>query len=103
MDIKKNGLQASYPGPAVFHRHRTHRPMFKAPDQRHYARRQRHVRAGRAHRLAYASARPDADYHVRLGSRAALGRSRLSRSTPATWSGSRRAKSTGTAHRPPPP
>ena len=75
MEIKRNGSQPSGKGPAdYFTGDGPHRPAVRGARTGARSRRQRHVRAGRPHRLAYASARPDLDRHVRPRLGAALGR-----------------------------
>ena len=58
MEIKRIGSQPSGKGPADYFTGTVRiDPLFEAPDPARVARRQRHVRAGRPHRLAHASAR----------------------------------------------
>ena len=81
MEIKRNGSQASNKGPADWFTGTVRiDPLFQAPEPRVF-RRQRHFRAGCAQRLAYPSARPDADRHGRL--RLGAARRRTSRGDPA--------------------
>ena len=75
MEIKRIGSQPSGKGPADWFTGTVRiDPLFQAPDPALRSRRQRHFRAGRADRMAHASARsdPDRDGWLRLG--AALGR-----------------------------
>src|SRR5437773_8877754 len=57
----------------VFHRNSAHRSGVRCPGAGANSMRERHLRAGCAYRMAYASARPDADRHGRPWARAALG------------------------------
>ena len=62
MEIKRSGSQSSGKGPAgYFHRRSPHRPFVRRTRTGPRSQRERHVRAGSAHRLAYAPSRPDAD------------------------------------------
>ena len=76
MEIKRIGSVPSGKGPADYFTGTVRVDLlFDAPDPARVTRRQRHLRARRPHRLAHASARPDADRHLRLRPGAALGRS----------------------------
>ena len=76
MDIKRNGSQPSGKGPAEYFTGTVRiDPLFRSTRSGTRARRQRHVRARRPHRVAYPSARADADRHVRLRLGAERGRS----------------------------
>ena len=56
MEIKRNGSQPSSKGPAEWFTGAVRiDPLFEAPDPARVGRRQRHLRAGRAHRLAHAT------------------------------------------------
>ena len=75
MEIKRSGSQPSGKGPAEYFTGTVRiDPLFQATEPARAAGRQRHVRARRPHRLAYASARPDAHRHGRLRPGPALGR-----------------------------
>ena len=87
----------------LVHRHGPHRSAFPGPRSRAASRRQRHLRARRAHRLAHASARPDPHRHLWLRPGAALGRPDRGDPPRRRRLVRARTKSTGTAPRPPPP
>ena len=75
MEIKRSGSQPSGKGPADWFTGTVRiDPLFQATDAGARARGKRHLRAGRAHRLAHPSARSDADRHRRLRPGAARGR-----------------------------
>ena len=60
MQITRGGSQPSRKGPAEYFTGAVRvDPLFQAPDPARVSWRQRHIRAGRPHRLAYPSARPD--------------------------------------------
>ena len=101
MEIKRSGSQPSGKGPADWFTGTVRiDPLFERTDPARVAGAQRHVRAGCAHRVAHASARPDADRDGRLRLGAAPRAARSRKSGPATWSGFRPAKSTGMGRRP---
>ena len=100
MEIKRSGSQPSGKGPADWFTGTVRiDPLFQAHRPGAGGGRQRHLRAGRPHRLAHPPARPDADRDGRLPGGRSARAARSRRSGPATWSGSRRARSTGTAPR----
>ena len=100
MQITRGGSQPSQKGPAEYFTGAVRiDPLFQAPDPAPRPRRQRHLRTGRPHRLAYAPARADADCHRRLG-RVQREGGPVEEIRPVTWSGFRPARSTGTAPRP---
>ena len=81
MEIKRNGSRPSAKAPEAYFTGAVRvDPLFQVGDPAREWR-QRHLRAGRAHRVAHASAWPDADRHVGLG----LGpdRGRTDRGNPA--------------------
>ena len=74
MEIKRAGSQPSGKGPADWFTGTVRiDPLFQRQRPGARGRRQRHVRARRAHGVAHASARADADRHLRLRAGAARG------------------------------
>ena len=75
MEIRRNGSQASTKGSEDYFTGTVRiDPLFEAPDPARASRRKRHLRTGRADRLAYASARSNIDRHRGLRPGATLGR-----------------------------
>ena len=104
MEIKREGSQPSGKGPADWFTGTVRiDPLFQAPDPALVQGASVTFEPGARTAWHTHPLGPDADRHrgLRLGRSARVARSR--RSGPATWSGSRRAKSTGTARRRPRP
>ena len=101
MEIKRAGSQPSTKGSAEYFTGAVRfDPLVEAPSRRASSA-ERHLRARRAHGLAHPSARPDANRDRRLRAAFNARAARARRSVRATSSGSRRARSTGTAPRRP--
>ena len=73
MEIKRAARSRPARDRRMVHRHGPHRSAVPGARSGACRRRQRHLRARRPHRLAHASARPDADRHRRLRPGAARG------------------------------